>query len=66
MRESASGTTASDTIGAAAMPSATTDWPSAMPTATATANSTREQASMSTSAPYRPKRRRPARKPRAK
>ncbi len=59
VRASASGTTARETIGAAAMPSATTDRPSAMPTATATANSTREQASISTSAPYSPNRRRP-------
>ncbi len=50
-RPSAHGTTASDTIGAAAMPSATTDWPEAIPTATASANSTREHASISTSPP---------------
>ena len=62
----ATGTTASDAIGAAAMPSATTDCPSASPTATTSANMTRDRASISTSAPYRPKRRWPARKPRAK
>ena len=39
---SAHGTTESDTIGAAAMPSATGDWPSAIPTATASANRQRE------------------------
>ena len=50
-RPSAQGTTASDTIGAAAMPSATTSWPSAIPTATASANRQRELASISTSPP---------------
>ena len=65
-RPRANGTTASDTIGAATMPSATTDWPEAIPTATARANSTREEASISTSPPYRPKRCEPARNPRAK
>ena len=38
LRPSASGTTASDSRGAAAMPSATTAWPEAMPTVTASAN----------------------------
>ena len=45
------GTTASDTSGAAAMPSATTDWPRAMPTVTASANMQREIASINTSPP---------------
>ena len=50
-RENAHGTTISETNGAAAMPIATTVCPEAMPTATATANSNREVASMNTSAP---------------
>ena len=51
MRDSAHGTTASDTNGAAAIPSATTDCPDAIPTATASANSSREVASISTRPP---------------
>ena len=50
-RENASGTTTSETNGAAAMPIATTDWPSAIPISTATANSSRAVASMNTSPP---------------
>ena len=48
---SAGGTTASETIGAATMPSATADWPSAIPIATASANRQRELASIRTSPP---------------
>ena len=51
LRASAGGTTASDTIGAAAIPSATADCPSAIPIATASANRQRELASISTSPP---------------
>ena len=50
-RPSAHGTTASDTIGAAAMPSATAVWPSAMLRATARANMKRELASIRTRPP---------------
>ena len=50
-RENAHGTTTSETNGAAAMPIATTFWPEASPIRTATANSSREVASMNTSAP---------------
>ena len=50
-RENAHGTTTSETNGAAAMPIATTVCPEAIPIATATANSSREVASMNTSAP---------------
>ena len=48
------------------MPSATAVWPLAMPSATASANDMRAVDSASSRAPYRPKRRLPARKPRAK
>ncbi len=48
---SAHGTTTSDTIGAAAMPSATNDSPDATPATASTANMTRAQASKNTSAP---------------
>jgi hypothetical protein len=51
LRASAGGTTASDTMGAAAIPSATADWPSLIPIATASANRQRELASISTSPP---------------
>ena len=50
-RENASGTTTSETNGAAAMPIATTDSPLAIPIAAATANSSRAVASMNTSPP---------------
>ncbi len=50
-RENASGTTTSETNGAAAMPSATAVCPSAIPTATASANSSRDVASRKTSPP---------------
>ena len=50
-RSIAHGTTSSETSGAAAMPSATTPCPDAMPTATASANRQREQDSSSTSPP---------------
>ena len=47
----ASGTTISEHSGAAAMPSATAVWPSAMPTATARANISRDVDSRKTSPP---------------
>ena len=50
-RANASGTTTSETNGAAAIPSATAVWPSAIPTATASANSSRDVASRNTSPP---------------
>ena len=50
-RASAGATTVSDTIGAAAMPSATAAWPSATPTVTASANRKRDTDSISTSPP---------------
>ena len=50
-RENAHGTTTSETNGAAAMPSATADWPSAIPTATASAKARRVIASRNTSPP---------------
>jgi hypothetical protein len=50
-RENAHGTTTRDTNGAAAMPSATADCPSATPTATATAKASRADASRNTSPP---------------
>ena len=50
-RRSAHGTTISETNGAAAMPSATNDSPSAIPTATSTGNMKRETDSISTSPP---------------
>ena len=50
-RANASGTTTSDTNGAAAMPSATAVCPSAIPTATASANISRDVASRNTSPP---------------
>ena len=48
----ATGTTTSDSNGAAAMPSATNVCPDAIPIATASANSARQLASMNTSPPY--------------
>ena len=65
-RRSAHGTTDSERSGAAAMPSATAACPCAMPTTTARANAHRDADSTNTSSPYSPKRRCPARKPRAK
>ena len=50
-RENAHGTTISEKNGAAAIPSATAVCPWAMPTATATANASREHASRNTSPP---------------
>ena len=50
-RRIASGTTISETTGAAAMPSATNDWPWAIPIAASSANRQREQDSISTSPP---------------
>ncbi len=62
----ASGTTVRLSTGAATIPSATAVCPLAIPTATARANDIRAVDSASSRAPYRPKRRLPARKPRAK
>ena len=66
LRRIAHGTTDNENSGAAAIPSATTDWPFAIPTAATTANATRDSASRSTSSPYSPNRWCPARNPRAK
>ena len=65
-RQKKAGTTTSDTKGAAAMPIATADCPSAIPTITASAKQTRDVASRRTRPPYSAKRWWPARKPRAK
>ena len=51
VRRSAHGMTISETNGAAAMPSATASWPSAIPTATSDREQKREIDSMSTSPP---------------
>ena len=65
-RRNASGTTISERLGAATMPIATADWPSSRLTATRTAKSVRKIDSERISAVNSPKRRWPARKPRAK
>ena len=65
-RAKASGTTSSESEGAATMPIATADWPLSRPTATSTANEVRKTDSERISAVKGPKRRWPARKPRAK
>jgi len=65
-REKATGTTTSDSAGAAAMPRATAPSPDAIPTATASGNRKREIDSISTSPPYRPNCWWPASQPRAK
>ncbi len=52
--------------GAATIPIATADWPLSTPTATSTAKDVRKTDSERISAVNRPKRRLPARKPRAK
>jgi len=51
LRHTAHGTTDSESRGAATMPSATTDCPEKIPTATTSANMKREIASMNTSPP---------------
>ena len=60
------GTTSSERLGAATIPTATQDWPPRMLTATRTAKRVRKHDSERISAVNRPKLRWPARKPRAK